>query len=147
MTPKILEVCTEDDDETPIVPLVERRADPRYLLELAITLHGDNNFYTGISTNISEGGIFIATHHILPIGTRVALQFTLPHFDVPIRVEGTVQWHREPEAVSLPGNVFGGGELTDVKCGMGIKFDDVDQDAIYAIRKFMMLRLPDFFDE
>ncbi len=148
MTPKPpIPVRSLHAEEDELVIALERRKDPRYLLELAITLQGENNFYTGLTENVSEGGIFISTTGVLPIGTRVEMQFTLPHFDVPIRVEGTVQWVREPEAMSLPGHVFGCGETREVPAGMGIRFDDIDQDAIYAIRKFMMLRLPDFYDE
>lgn len=144
VTVKALNVREEGNE---LIVTRERRRDPRFLLELAVTMEGDNNFYTGLSENISEGGVFIATSAVLPIGMRVELQFTLPHFDVPIRLEGTVQWVREPEAMSLPGMVFGHGESRDVPPGMGIRFDDIDQDAVYAIRKFMMLRLPDFYDE
>ncbi|MBS2014310.1 MAG: TIGR02266 family protein [Deltaproteobacteria bacterium] len=147
MTTKAIPALSVKEENDQLLVTRERRKDPRYLLQLAITMQGENNFYTGLSENISEGGIFIATQTVLKIGTRVELEFTLPHFDVPIRVEGTVQWIREPEAMSLPGHVFGCLETRDVPAGMGIRFDVIDQDAVYAIRKFMTLRLPDFYDE
>ncbi len=135
-------------DEDEAIPLPrERRKDQRYLLELAITLQGDNNFYTGLSENISEGGVFIATSTVLAVGTHVVLEFSLPDMAAPLRVGGRVQWTREPDAMSLPGNVFGNLESNEVLPGMGIKFVGIDRDAIYAIRQFMMLRLPDFYDE
>ena len=55
-----------------------QRVHSRAELSLAVTLMGENNFYVGLSQNISEGGIFIATYRVLPLGTRVLLTFTLP---------------------------------------------------------------------
>ena len=47
--------------ESPTLPLEDRRQHPRFLLSLAITMLGDNNFYSGLSENISEAGVFIAS--------------------------------------------------------------------------------------
>ena len=123
----------------------DRRRDPRYALSLAITMSGENNFYTGLSENISESGVFIATQHLLPIGTPVVLSFTLPRSSEPISVTGIVQWVRGPDASARPGNNFG-DSLGDAKPGMGVRFTGVDAPAASAIRAFMQLREPDFFE-
>jgi uncharacterized protein (TIGR02266 family) len=129
------------------VPREDRRDHPRYILTLVITMHGENNFYTGLSEDISEGGIFIATQHVLPIGTPVVLSFTLPHSEVPIGVIGTVQWLRGPNATASQHNNFGGDDSAGaVKTGMGVRFDDIGQDSIRAIRDFTRQRTPEFFD-
>jgi uncharacterized protein (TIGR02266 family) len=116
----------------------ERRSHPRFHLALEITLRGDNNFYTGITSDISEGGVFIATHTILKIGTPVILQFQVPRFDALIMVKGFVRWVREP--------AFGGSHFDDVKPGMGIQFHGLGAREAQLIRHFMQMRSPEFFD-
>jgi uncharacterized protein (TIGR02266 family) len=113
-------------------------------LTLAVTLYGDNNFYTGLSGNISEGGIFIATQHMLPIGTPVIMSIALM-CSAPIAIRGTVRWLRGPEAMASPSNVFS-GHVYGVKPGMGIQFDELDDQAARAIQWFMQQRQPELFD-
>jgi uncharacterized protein (TIGR02266 family) len=107
-------------------------------------MHGENNFYTGLSENISEAGIFIATQHVLAIGTPVVLTFTLPTSHEPLSVVGHVQWVRGPDATATSGNNFG-DTFAEVKAGMGVQFRGIDQDVILAIRRFMLFRRPEFF--
>lgn len=126
------------------LPAEDRRLHPRYHLKLAITLRGDNNFYTGITHDISTGGVFIATQHILPVGTPVVMQFHLTRFDVDITVAGTVRWIREPS--TLPGAVFHGGHVEEVKPGMGVQFQELNVHEANMIRSFMQVRTPEFFD-
>jgi len=117
----------------------ERRVHPRFHLSLEITLRGDNNFYTGITSDISEGGVFIATHRILEIGTPVIVQFHLSRFDTHVTVHGVVRWIREPK--------FGGSKFGDhVKPGMGIQFVGLGAREAQLIRNFMQVRTPEFFD-
>ena len=128
------------------VPAQDRRRAPRYALSLAITMQGDNNFYAGLSEDMSEGGVFIATHHALPIGTPVNLSFTLPDADEPIFVYGTVQWLRGPDATARWDSNFGAGAETGVMPGIGIRFHDMEPASLKAIRTFVRQRSPVFFD-
>lgn len=130
------------------IPTEDRRRHPRYLLTLAITMEGENNFYSGLSENISEAGVFIATHTLLPIGTPVVLSFTLHGEAEPISVTGRVQWLRGPEATTEPQTVFGQDReaAASVRTGIGIQFVDVTEEARTQIRAFMQRRSPEFFD-
>lgn len=121
------------------------RRHPRYLLRLAITMQGDNNFYCGLSENLSESGIFIATQYVLAIGTLVALSFTLPGDEEPISVVGCVQWVRRPGATASAWNNFGGA-ISEIKAGMGVRFTNVDPRSARAIHDFMGVRGPEFFE-
>ena len=131
----------------PRAPAVPRdwsnqRAYSRAELSLAVTLLGENNFYVGLSQNISEGGIFIATYRVLPLGTRVLLTFTLPGSSELLSVEGIVSWHRPPDAVASSGS----NSTPPVTTGMGVRFDDPDMDVQEAIRAFTELRSPELYD-
>jgi len=127
------------------IPGEDQRTRPRYLLSLDITMRGDNNFYAGLSENISETGVFIATQHVLALGTLVALSFTLPGSKAPISLLGTVQWVRGPRAMAKAENIFG-DHFGEVKPGIGVRFTEVDEVSTRAIRAFMRLRGPDFFE-
>ena len=123
----------------------DRRSHPRFLLTLAITMEGENNFYAGLSENMSETGVFIATQTVLPIGTPVVLSFTLPNAVDPVSVAGTVQWLRGPDAMAKEGNNYNDAS-PEGKPGLGVRFDRLNHDAIVSIRTFMQLRHPDFFE-
>jgi uncharacterized protein (TIGR02266 family) len=128
-----------------LAPADDRRGHPRFHLTLAITMMGDNNFYTGLTEDISEGGIFIATYHSLPIWTPVVLSFTLPNSQRMLSVHGQVKWLRDHSATVNQGVNFG-TDMSPVKPGMGIQFTDVDEEAMCAVRWFLRCRTPDFFD-
>lgn len=104
-----------------------RRQLPRKRFEVSIDLHSRSNFYTGITENISEGGVFIATEERLPLGTRVDLAFALPGGE-EIRTHGVVRWVREPS-----GNLAG---------GLGLGFEELSEEAYLAIREFLESRAP-----
>ena len=137
------------EEKAASIPILaeDRRRHPRYALSLAITMQGENNFYTGLSEDISEGGVFIATFHLLPVGTPVVLAFTLPNAHEPITASGTVKWVRGPDATARSENIFGAGrELPGVIPGIGIRFHDLDASTRTTIREFMRRRTPVFFD-
>ena len=125
--------------------VTDRRRENRFLLVAEVTISGDNNFYTGLSGDISEGGMFLATHHCLPVGTPVVLSFSVPTSSVPILVQGTVQWTREPRALAEQSNVFGGA-ISAVKPGMGVQFTSLERLARYAILAFIQKRQPEFYE-
>lgn len=107
----------------------------RYTLQAAIDLRSDSNFFTGFSTNLSEGGVFLATYQELPPGTEVQLTLTLPDHPA-LEVRGTVRWIRELNE-RVP-------ELTP---GLGIQFMGLAADQLEAIRTFVQAREPLFFPE
>lgn len=79
------------------------RVDP---LEVVVDKANDNNFFTGLTGEISDGGLFVATHNVLPVGTRVALKVYLP--EGTLKALGQVSWVRK-----APG-------------GMGIRMTDLN---------------------
>jgi len=132
-----------------VTPLAQedRRRHPRFLLTLAITMEGDNNFYSGLSENLSEAGVFIATHTMLPIGTPVALSFTLPCSDKAISAVGIIRWMRGPEATASSEANFGQSrEAASVRAGIGVQFTEVAKESLDEIRAFMLRRDPEFYD-
>jgi uncharacterized protein (TIGR02266 family) len=104
-------------------------------LDSVIDVHGDTTFYTGLSGNIDEGGIFIATFDQKPINSKIAVSFTLPSGDAVI-TRGTVRWLREYN----PAN-------PDVVPGMGVRFMDLRDRDRKVIEKFLETKAPLFYDD
>jgi uncharacterized protein (TIGR02266 family) len=93
----------------------------------------ETNFWAGLSMDLSEGGLFIATYRVHPVGTVVMLTFTLPSGH-EISATGAVRWVREPAS-------------SDVTPGMGIAFTQLNPMDLEAIQAFCQKRLPMYFDE
>jgi uncharacterized protein (TIGR02266 family) len=113
----------------------ERRQQPRFAVAVQVTMESEHNFYTGLTQDLSGGGLFVATHNIRPIGERVHLRFTLPTARDPIDALTEVRWIR-------PTPVAGGGG----EAGMGLRFLSLAQPAQEAIKAFLRQRESLFYD-
>jgi uncharacterized protein (TIGR02266 family) len=113
----------------------DRRLEPRYAVAVAVTFESEHNFYTGLTSDLSGGGLFVATHQIRPVGERIQLRLTLPTSKEPIDAVTEVRWVRTTE---LRG---GGGEA-----GMGLRFLQLAPAAKTAIQAFLKKRDSLFFD-
>ncbi|MDP2272123.1 MAG: TIGR02266 family protein [Archangium sp.] len=109
------------------------RTSGRVKMQAAVDFNSDNNFFNGFSANISDGGLFVATVNLLPLGTEVDLSFTLPSGE-RIEAKGKVQWVREVN-----------DQLIDAFPGMGVQFSSLNPAAQNAITQFLVQRDPLFF--
>ena len=117
--------------ETPPAP----RAAKRVKMSASIDMASDSNFYGGFSTDISAGGVFVATVYALPVGAEVDLSFTLPS-GAKIEVHGAVRWTREVN-----------DKIPDSFPGMGIQFINLNERDRKAIEQFVASREPMFFPD
>ncbi len=47
-------------------------------LDVTVNHESHSNFFTGVSGDILDGGVFVATDSLLPVGTPVSLKVSLP---------------------------------------------------------------------
>lgn len=113
------------------------RASERFELEVNVDLESDHNFYTGLTQNISAGGLFIATNAIRRIGDRITLKFLLPGANEPLAVETEVRWIRENSALNR----------VDGATGMGVRFVNLSPEAAQAIQSFIESRDSLYYDD
>ena len=113
------------------------RASERFDLEVKVDLESDHNFYTGLTQNISAGGVFIATNHIRRIGDRITLKFTLPGSEKTIDVETEVRWIRENSALLR----------VEGAQGMGVRFINLSAEASAMINGFLESRESLYYDD
>jgi uncharacterized protein (TIGR02266 family) len=111
------------------------RAHERVPLEVAVNMESESNFYAGITDNISEGGVFIATLTPPPRGSTVDLMLALPGYEHPFHVRGVVCWLRDLKAC-----------IDDAPPGCGIKWLEMSRDAFQAIQRFVQHRDTILFD-
>jgi type IV pilus assembly protein PilZ len=96
--------------EAPSAP--ERRRTERADLVVRVDYQTVDELFSEFARNINEGGLFVETDTLHPLGTRVDLQFKLPGSDEPVQVTGSVV-----RATAGSG---------DEPSGVGIGFDELD---------------------
>jgi len=98
-------------------PVSERRIYERVDVEWSVDCETEETFLYASITNISEMGIFVATHEPLEVGTRLTLRFALPGEEAPFSLLGQVQWVNPIRMLSDNPNP-----------GMGIRFVDLSSE-------------------
>lgn len=104
----------------------DRRGRPRTRLEAEISLTSESQFFSDLSGDISEGGLFVATYRAVAVGTVIDIEVSLP--DGPVRAVGRVQWTR-------PGGL-------DLPPGLGIAFVALAEEDRRRIQLFCERRSP-----
>jgi uncharacterized protein (TIGR02266 family) len=106
----------------------QRRNGQRFQVELELTLQSESTIWIGHAENVSDGGVFVATKELKPIGTEVELTLKLPGTLLPVWTLGVVCWIRETSG------------RADAPLGMGIQFRLIADDALKRIRDFIRQR-------
>lgn len=112
----------------------EKRTAPRLELQLEVGMESEHNFYTGLTQDISTGGLFVATDQQRKVGDRLMIAFTVPGVE-PITAETEVRWMRDGR----------GGP--DAPAGLGLRFLRMSPHGKKAITDFLKDRDSLFYDE
>jgi uncharacterized protein (TIGR02266 family) len=116
----------------PSVTPSERRTSERTPWIADLEFGEDAQFFTGLSLDISEGGLFVATYTTIPIGTRLVLSFELPD-GTKVEARGEVRWVRS-EAVDSE------------RPGVGIAFTELPDGVRERISELCARQPPLYFD-
>jgi len=119
----------------PVAAAAPGRGSARIPMQTQVDMSSDSNVFTGFSTNLSEGGVFVATVNLLPVGTPVDLTFSLPG-KTRITVKGEVRWTREID-----------DRVPDVFPGVGVRFVELGVDEAQALQRFVATREPLFYPD
>jgi uncharacterized protein (TIGR02266 family) len=107
---------------------------PRLHFDVSVHIVSDHNFFAGLTRDISEGGIFVATHLPFEVGTRLEIQLLLPSDAQPALLLTEVRWVRSYSATS------------GVSAGIGLKFVEPPAAVVARIHEFMNTRDPIYFE-
>lgn len=126
--PRLELVVDDEEDEDD-----ERRGEDRTEVSADIGFQSETNFFAGFTGDLSDGGLFVATWDVLPVGTELTLSFVLPggHH---VTARAKVRWIREPQ-----------DDNPEFHPGMGVSFEELAPDHAEAIRIYMARREPLFF--
>lgn len=114
----------------------ETRAEVRSAVYASVDLFSEHNFWSGLTMNMSEGGLFVATHNVVPVGTTLILHMVLPFEEEAVVTLAQVRWTR----------AYSGQD--DVPPGLGLQFHETDAGSLAKIKKFVAtVREPLFFEE
>ncbi|MEO6600817.1 MAG: TIGR02266 family protein [Polyangiaceae bacterium] len=98
-------------------PVSERRSYERIDVEWSVDCETEQTFLYANITNISEMGIFVATHEPLEVGTRLTLRFAMPGEQAPFNLFGQVAWVNPIRLLSDNPNP-----------GMGVRFIELSSE-------------------
>jgi uncharacterized protein (TIGR02266 family) len=115
----------------------DKRTSQRADLEVKVDFDSDHNFYTGLTQNISAGGLFVATHQLRAIGDPVTLKFMLPNSNQPLSVGSKVRWLRENTSLHRHHG----------PTGMGLQFVDLSPEVSAQIQQFLGNRDSIYYDD
>ena len=114
------------------VRVEEHRSSRRVSVEVDIHLASDSHFFSGLSGDISEGGLFFSTYRPLTVGTQVDVEFSLPGTERSVHARGEVRWIRE--------------HSPDHPRGVGIAFEELSDEDRDAIHAFCNARPPLYYE-
>ncbi|HPM77236.1 MAG TPA: TIGR02266 family protein [bacterium] len=106
----------------------EKRRDIRVHLKARVDyeLLSEDTFLFEYTSNVSRGGIFLATRNPLPVGTVIRMHFSLPTNNRKIEVKGKVAWINEFK----PGK-------KNRNPGMGVEFVNLTEEDMTAITQLI----------
>lgn len=107
---------------------IQVRVLPRYIARMRINFGVDESqLLSEYTLNLSTGGVFLETMNLMTEGTPLAVQFVLPHRNIPISCRACVAWVNHPDLIRNP----------SLPTGMGIQFLDLSNESIEAIRSYI----------
>jgi uncharacterized protein (TIGR02266 family) len=107
----------------------------RFPFEINVDIVSEHNFYAGLSLNISEGGLFVATHVEYPVGTKLEIRLLLPGDEEPTAIRTEVRWVRPHNADA------------DGSAGMGLRFLELTPAVMAKIARFAQSRDPLYYED
>ena len=113
----------------------EKRANVRLPCTFEVGIITESNFYTGLTGDISEGGLFVQTYDLKPRGTVLEVKIKLPGQEESTKLNAQVIWVREPDPM---GNRY--------KPGMGLKLLNPSHEMSEAINQHLLRHEPLFIE-
>ena len=105
------------------------RAAPRVEYNILVHYGQDEELeWHDYAINIGNGGLYVATENVLPVGTCLNLQLIIPGSADSTRCRGRVTWLNSPEKNLRP----------DLPTGIGIEFIELDGNVLKELRQFIL---------
>ena len=107
---------------------VHERKEPRYASHVKIKFGQERDkLLTDYTVNINTGGLYVSSSKLLPVGTNLFVEFSLPGNDTLISCQARVAWINEGVSPIK----------RDLPVGMGLGFVGVGLDEMNVIRQYI----------
>jgi len=118
---------------------INKRKAPRVMIKVVIVSVDDDSikllldypdseaYLYDYSTNLSEGGIFLKTTDVIPVGKHISLKFTIPNDLNLLEATGVVRWVNSPRDA----------QLNNISPGIGIEFLHISEENKRRIKSFI----------
>lgn len=107
---------------------VHERKEPRYASHIKIKFGQERDkLLTDYTVNINTGGLYVSSSKLLPVGTKLFVEFSLPGNDTLISCQARVAWVNEGVSPIK----------RDLPVGMGLGFVGVGLDEMNVIREYI----------
>ena len=126
--------CVESDKDGCEEAGMENRTSKRVAVAVDVSFHTEHNFFMGLTENLSEGGLFVATYDDIPIGTELQVQLNLPGSDT-ISAKGVIRWVRQYSRFT-----------SDLAPGVGLELVDLEEGDQAVIHEFLSQRDPIYYE-
>ncbi|MBN2725195.1 MAG: PilZ domain-containing protein [Deltaproteobacteria bacterium] len=114
----------------------EKRTHKRIKWVVEVNIKSSHTFFTGLTNDISEGGLFVNTYDLQELGSILDVDIILPGMEESVRLRTEVVWVKPPREM--------GG--SDLQVGMGLKLIDPSPELSRAIKKYIRRHEPMFYD-
>lgn len=108
---------------------------PRASVQIAIDVYSEHNFWSGVTMDVSAGGVFVATQKPMKPGTLLIVDMAIPGEEQPIIALTEVSWVRAYSRDS------------DAPPGLGLAFVHICDESLAKIQSFVQrYRAPLLFE-
>lgn len=114
---------------------VDRRDALRTAYDIQVGVATDHRLFVGLVSNISAGGLFIATDHVLRKGDKVDVKFSIPGSPHVFDKRAVVCWTRPFDAAGERG-----------RAGAGVRLEDLSEEEARILNAFLQVHDPIFYD-
>lgn len=104
----VRKVRSEKEEPLQLTRLKQRSLE-RLRVDVELSVWSESHFYAGLTDDVSQAGLFVATYRPLRPGESILLRVQL--FGESIEVEGVIRWRRAASEHAPPGVGVGLGDL------------------------------------
>jgi len=115
----------------------EKRRNSRSTFDIQIGISTHHRLFVGLMSNISTGGLFVATEETLEKGDRVEVRFQIPGSDHVFHKEAEVCWTRPYDDNNLDNSG---------RAGAGVRLVGLDDKEKRMLNAFIEVHEPIFFE-
>lgn len=115
----------------------EKRQAVRSTFDIQVGVSSHHRIFVGLMSNISTGGLFLATDEELSKGDRVEVRFQIPGSDYVFHKQAEVCWTRPYDEHASD---------ADARAGAGVRLDDLTDDEKRMLNAFIDVHEPMFFE-